>query len=94
MIQAFKEGGYSTLLMAVGDHEMGDNPWPAGSAVARCQPQFREAFAKEFNVNPDGGRFLYEKKIGKAASRPLGTPYENTSYAYRRICQAYIEENG
>jgi hypothetical protein len=83
MIQSFKEGGYPILLMAVGDHEMGDNPWPAGSSVARCQPQFREAFAREFNTNPDGGRFLYEKPIGTAVSRPLGTPYENTSYAYR-----------
>jgi hypothetical protein len=62
---------------------MGDNPWPAGSAVARCQPQFRGAFAKELNINPDGGRFLYSEPIGKAASRPLGTKYENTSYAYR-----------
>jgi hypothetical protein len=62
---------------------MGDNPWPAGSAVSRCQPQFREAFAREFNMNPDGGRFLYEKPVGKAVSRPLGTKYENTSYAYR-----------
>ncbi len=83
MIDSFRKGGYSKLIMAVGDHEMGDNPWPAGSAVSRCQPQFRESFAKEFNMNPDGGRFLYEKPIGKAASRPLGTPYENTSYAYR-----------
>lgn len=83
MIQAFKDGGYSKLIMAVGDHELGDNPWPAGSAVARCQPQFRQAFAREFNINPDGGRFLYDKPIGKAASRPLGTPYADTSYAYR-----------
>jgi len=83
MIRSFREGGYSKLIMAVGDHEMGDNPWPAGSAVSRCQPQFRESFAKEFNMNPDGGRFLYEKPIGSAASRPLGTTYENTSYAYR-----------
>ncbi len=83
MMDAFREGGYSTLIMAVGDHEMGDNPWPAGSAVSRCQPQFRESFAKEFNFNPDGGRFLYEKPIGAAASQPLGTKHENTSYAYR-----------
>lgn len=83
MIDSFRKGGYSTLLMAVGDHELGDNPWPAGSAVSRCQPQYRMAFAKEFNMNPDGGGFRYDKPIGKAASRPLGTPYENTSYAYR-----------
>lgn len=83
MIDSFREGGYSKLIMAVGDHEVGDNPWPAGSAVSRCQPQFREAFAKEFNVNPDGGEFLYHEPIGSAASRPLGTKYENTSYATR-----------
>jgi hypothetical protein len=83
MINSFREGGYSRLIMAIGDHEVGDNPWPAGSDVSRCQPQFRAAFAKEFNFNPDGGRFLYEKPIGAAASQPLGTKYENTSYAYR-----------
>jgi hypothetical protein len=83
MIDAFKRGGYSKLIMAVGDHEMGDNPWPAGSAVARCQPQFREAFANAFNTNPDGGGFLYDQPVGTAASRPLGTKYENTSYATR-----------
>jgi len=83
MVDAFKEAGYSKLLMAVGDHELGDNPWPPGTAVSKCQPQFREAFAKVFNVNPDGGEFRYNKPIGKAASRPLGTPYETTSYAYQ-----------
>ncbi|VGO11972.1 hypothetical protein PDESU_00520 [Pontiella desulfatans] len=83
MVDSFRKGGYSRLIMAVGDHEIGDNPWPAGSVVSRCQPQFREAFAKEFNRNPDGGRFLYEQPVGKASSRPLGTTYENTSYAYR-----------
>ena len=83
MIKAFKKGGYSKLLMAVGDHELGDNPWPAGSAVARCQPQFREAFANAFNVNPDSGRFIYDKPIGAAPSQPIGTIFEQTSYAYK-----------
>lgn len=83
MISAFREGGYSKLIMAVGDHEMGDNPWPAGSDVSRCQPEFRSSFAKEFNYNSDGGRFLYDQPVGAAAARPLGTKYEETSYAYR-----------
>jgi hypothetical protein len=83
MLNSFKTGGYSKLIMAVGDHEVGDNPWTAGSSVSRCQPQFREAFEREFNINPDGGDFLYKESIGTAASRPLGTKYENTSYAYR-----------
>ena len=82
MVNAFKEAGDSRLLMAVGDHEVGDNPWPPGEAVSRCQPQFREAFAKVFNIHPDG-QFIYDKPIGKASSRPLGTPFETTSYAYQ-----------
>ena len=83
MISSFKKGGYSKLIMAVGDHEVGDNPWPAGSDVSRCQPQFREAFAKSFNTNPDGGTFLYTKPIGNTPSQPLGTPFEETAYAYQ-----------
>lgn len=82
MIKVFKKE-YPLMLMAVGDHELGDNPWPAGSAVARSQVQFREAFAKEFNRDPDGGRFRFDKAIGDAPSQPLGTKYEQTSYAYR-----------
>ena len=82
LIDSFKKGGYSKLLIAIGDHELGGDPWRAGSAVARCQPQFRKAFADEINRNADG-MFLYEKRIGKAVSRPLGTPYAETSYACR-----------
>ncbi len=83
MVDAFKEAGYSKLLMAVGDHELGDNPWPPGTAVSECQPQFREAFARVFNMNPDNGQFVYDKPIGQAPSRPLGTKYETTSFAYQ-----------
>ena len=83
MVGAFKEAGYSRLLMAVGDHELGDNPWPAGAAVSRHQAEFRQAFASVFNINPDNGEFIYDKPIGEAASRPLGTKYETTSYAYQ-----------
>ena len=83
MVNTFKDAGYSKLLMAVGDHELGDNPWPPGTAVSECQPQFREAFASVFNINPDDGQFVYDKPIGEAASRPLGTKYETTSFAYQ-----------
>ncbi|MCH8216454.1 MAG: hypothetical protein IH892_06745 [Planctomycetes bacterium] len=83
MVNAFNEAGYSKLLMAVGDHEVGDNPWPPGTAVSKHQAEFRKAFANGFNVNPDGGQFKYDKPIGEAASRPLGTKYEETSYAYQ-----------
>ena len=83
MAGAFKEAGYSRLLIAVGDHEVGDNPWPPGTAVSRHQAEFREAFANVFNINPDNGEFIYDKPIGEAASRPLGTKYETTSFAYQ-----------
>jgi hypothetical protein len=83
MVDAFKEAGYTRLLMAVGDHELGDNPWPPGTAVSECQPQFRRAFANVFNIDPDNGEFIYGRPIGEASSRPLGTPYEATSYAYQ-----------
>ncbi len=83
MIDTFQKGGYDKLLMAVGDHEVGDNPWPADSAVSRYQPQFRETFAKAFNYSSGGTSFKYTKKIGTADSRPLGTKYEDTSYAYQ-----------
>ncbi len=83
MVDAFQEAGYSELLMAVGDHELGDNPWPPGTAVSQCQPQFREAFASVFNIDRDSGQFLYDNPIGQAPSRPLGTKYETTSFAYQ-----------
>jgi len=33
MVNSFNEAGYSRLLMAVGDHEVGDNPWPPGTGA-------------------------------------------------------------
>ncbi|MBN3039933.1 MAG: metallophosphoesterase [Candidatus Omnitrophica bacterium] len=83
MIDSFKRGGYDKLLMAVGDHELGDNPWPRDSLVANLQPKFRQVFSEAFNFNPDNGKFLYDYKVGLADPRPLGTRYENTSYAYK-----------
>lgn len=83
MIDTFTRGGYPNLLMAVGDHEVGDNPWPVGSDVSRFQPQFRQSFAHAFNYSSDGTQFKYDAKIGNANSRPLGTKYQDTSYAYQ-----------
>jgi len=83
MIDTFQQGGYSKLLMAVGDHEVGDNPWPVGSDVSRYQAQFRKSFADAFNYSSDGTSFKYSQKIGSADSRPLGTAYQDTSYAYQ-----------
>ena len=82
MQEPFRDGGYPLMLVAVGDHEVGDNPWPANSSVARCQPRFREAFADSFNKTPDG-KFKHTRKIGEAPARPIGTEFEGTSYAYQ-----------
>lgn len=83
MIDAFRKGGYNRLLMAVGDHEVGDNPWPSGSTISYMQPVFRKVFADAFNRDPDGGKLRYTRSVGNAPARPEGTPYEETSYAYR-----------
>ncbi|MBL7016261.1 MAG: hypothetical protein ISR84_01750 [Kiritimatiellales bacterium] len=54
MIDSFCKGGYSKLIMAVGDHEVGDNPWPAGSDVSRCYLQVKGVDA--INSSARGGR--------------------------------------
>ena len=81
MRDVFTRGGYPKIFLAVGDHELGDNPWPAGSVVARCLPQFRQSFADVWNMDPDTKRFAYPDHIGQAPARPIGTPFENTSFA-------------
>ncbi|WNC69178.1 LamG domain-containing protein [Thalassotalea nanhaiensis] len=83
MIDTFERGGYPNLLMAVGDHEVGDNPWPVGSDVSKYQAEFRESFANAFNYTKDGSEFKFNEKIGSANSRPLGTKYQDTSYAHQ-----------
>lgn len=83
MVDAFTRAGYSKILMAVGDHEVGDNPWPIKTAVSTHQAEFRKSFADVFNTDSATGRFIYDKPIGKAPSRPLGTKYQETSFAYQ-----------
>ena len=63
------------VFPAVGDHEIGDNPWPPGTFEHRAVPLFREVFADAFTRRPDGRpRF---------AARPRGTPHAGTAYAVR-----------
>ena len=63
------------VFPAVGDHEIGDNPWPVGSFDYRAVPVFRRAFADAFTRQPDGHpRFLV---------RPRHTPQAGTAYAVR-----------
>ena len=69
------------LISALGDHELGDNNWPSGSEKARAMIYFKQAFAKAFTLNADGSS-RYDGWIGAVRQRPVGTPYENTSYAF------------
>ena len=78
----FEEAGYSTLLMAVGDHELGGNAWPAAKLKTTLLPQYREAFKFGFNQDPATGDYRFPDKIGDAESRPPGI-YHGTSFAYR-----------
>jgi len=99
---AFAEAGYRTMLVAVGDHEIGDNPWKVNSAVSKMVPAFRAGHADVFNEepvrhpeNPGNPRLWtyerngatsnrqFDKSIGAAPSRPMGTTYEETSFAWQ-----------
>jgi hypothetical protein len=59
----------------VGDHEIGDNPWPAGSFELAAVPTFKKAWADAFTRTATGGH--------RYRSRPVGTAVEDTAYAVR-----------
>ena len=56
----------------VGDHEIGDNPWPKGWFKTRAVGTYKDTWAHHFTA--DGTKY---------ALRPVGTPYEGTAYAAR-----------
>jgi hypothetical protein len=62
-------------LPAVGDHEIGDNPWPAGSFKLAAVPTFKKAWADAFTRTAAGGH--------RYRMRPVGTAFEDTAYAVR-----------
>ncbi|AQQ10335.1 hypothetical protein L21SP3_02167 [Sedimentisphaera cyanobacteriorum] len=68
------------VLMAVGDHEVGDNNWDVGKPISHLVDEFRLSLAQAFNMD-NSGSFRFDDPIGSVSSRPLGTPYENTSFA-------------
>ena len=83
MMETFFAGGYNTILMAVGDHELGDNPWLAGSSHSDMLTHYRLGFQQVLNRYAWTGEFIYSTPIGTIPSRPIGTIFENTSYAYQ-----------
>ncbi len=67
------------VLPAVGDHEMGDNPW-AGWKLA-TQAEHKAAFARHFTEHHDGSP--------RYPDRPVGTEQEMTSYG-KRVGDVYV----
>jgi 3',5'-cyclic AMP phosphodiesterase CpdA len=62
------------LYPAVGDHDIGDNNWPAGSSRLAAVPAHKAIWAAYFT------------KVGTAyryPMRPAGTPAEGTAYAFQ-----------
>jgi 3',5'-cyclic AMP phosphodiesterase CpdA len=62
------------VLPAIGDHEIGDNPWPVGSFKYAAVPTYKQAWANEFTLASGRPRF---------PMRPVGTDFEDTAYAVR-----------
>lgn len=58
---------------AVGDHEMGDNPWKAGTTQLAAYDTYKDLFAEHFTRRPDG--------TPRYPMRPVGTPQEGSAYA-------------
>lgn len=82
MKQNFAEAGVDRLFLCIGDHGLGDNDWPPGSERARCVPYHRETFGKSYNTDRQGN-WRWPEMVCGVTARPLGTPYENTSFAVR-----------
>lgn len=61
------------VYAAVGDHDIGDNNWAAGTDKATLVDTYKQAWAQQFTLDSNG-QPLY-------AQRPVGTPWENTAYA-------------
>jgi len=59
---------------AVGDHDIGDNPWQPANDKSQLVDDFKAAWSKHLTQVAGAPRYT---------SRPVGTPYENTAYAFR-----------
>lgn len=75
----FHDIGYDNILLAMGDHELGGNPWKPGPKLEGLSV-FRNTLSEV--LNEEDGIFIHVKPIGKAPSRPIGTDFARTSYAY------------
>lgn len=75
-LERFTDRGL-TLHAAVGDHDIGDNPWNGPGAQQRFKRRhvgvYKDVFAKYY-TRTRGGAHRY-------GSRPTGTPWADTAYA-------------
>jgi len=81
--EMFLQAGYDTVLMAIGDHEYGGNRWSEDSDKVASLAQFRQGFTEGFNRMPTTKEYIFTEPIGKEPCRPVGTDFEDTSYAYQ-----------
>lgn len=76
-VQRFRDAGL-VVYPGIGDHDLGDNPWK-GTRLLREKrgnaPLYRRLFAKYLTRNANGS-YRFD-------DRPVGTPWEGTSYAVR-----------
>ena len=80
--------GFPTVYVALGDHEIGDNNWiVANRSIA--VPYFKQAFAKYLTQNMDGSS-KFSGLLDNIPMLPVGTPYENTSYAFQYANTLFI----
>lgn len=91
--ELFREAGYWILLATIGDHEIGGNDSffvdRPGFTKVHTIPQARKAFGNAFNRNDNNNVFSFDYQpwfrddnSDDVLSRPLGTKYENTTFAY------------
>ena len=61
-----------TVYPALGDREIGNNPWPSGATKSTLVPAMKQAWAESFTLIDGVPRF---------DSRPVDSEVENTAYA-------------
>lgn len=79
----FSDAGYDRILVAIGDHELGDNGWRPNGPKTLSVPQYRESFVRALYFDRETNQYIYKEKIGNIPSTPWHTEFKHTSFAYR-----------
>jgi 3',5'-cyclic AMP phosphodiesterase CpdA len=66
---------------AVGDHELGNNDWPAGQPRSYLVDDYKAEFAEHFTE----GRFNGTVTSANVAARPPAGPWTDTAYAFEMV---------